>query len=245
MQANRKKQQKNQRRALRIEKFEHRIVPAASIIPADSVAIIAPDPFEVGEITFALPAVERVNGTTKASKALTTGKNQVTVPYWNLGNGRTGIWTDGPINGAVKNQAPAVNSLWHDAGEEDTAKESRLEDCIFDMYIDDASSNVAQKNDMSNDYRFEHGDVRFPYVKPGAFPEDIWTDGPITSVVEKLAPVVNDLWHDAGEKDTAVVAKVGMQNLANVGLQNLSSTALAELNEVWGGWRVKHFGTVR
>ena len=56
MQANRKNRGKSQRRSLRIEKFEHRIVPAASIVPMDPMNV----DLDVEDLRWRQPAVEVV-----------------------------------------------------------------------------------------------------------------------------------------------------------------------------------------
>ena len=219
MQANKKNREKCQRRSLRIEKFEHRIVPAASIFPMDPMNV----DLDVEDLRLHQPAVVAnpqgchnvmtdLRGTLAAAQVnqLRDGKGLET---WTAGD-TTGvveklaesvkgymtadsfldghaeekptnsggyqedssIWSDGTFTSVVEKLAPVVNGLWHDAIPEED----------FGVRVVGKESRITFPDDLG--------------------PPGIWTDGTINNVIEKLAPTVNDLWHDAGEEEIPVVA---------------------------------------
>ena len=215
-----KKQQERQRRSLQIEKFEDRVVLTASMAPAE--------PMEPVDVTLSQPVIEatehvcqkgaqvnqlregkgpaiwtrEISSSVIEKLAPAGNENGVTVPYWNIASDSpsTGIWTDGTMTNLVEKLAPAVNDLWHDAIPEDD----------FEVAVDSHENGISFPEDLG--------------------PSGIWTDGTFTSVVEKLtlpglaepakptsvagsvvenlAPTVDQIFHDAGEPDIPVVAGV-------------------------------------
>ncbi|MFP6619934.1 MAG: hypothetical protein VB877_11345 [Pirellulaceae bacterium] len=158
-----KKQEARQRRSLQIEKFEHRMVPAASIIPVDVIQVdVLEEPIST-PVHSAIEATEQV----KQQGALVNQLRE--------GKGPPGVWTNGNATSVVEKLAPAVDGLWHDAIPEED----------FGPRMADLANGITFPDDLG--------------------PPGVWTNGNATSVVEKLAPAVDGLWHDAiPEEDFAL-----------------------------------------
>ena len=149
-----RKQKPYQRRSLQIEKFEHRMVPAASIIPVDVIEVDILEESISTPTHSAIEAAEQVKQQGALVNQLREGKGPR-------------IWTDGTISSAVKKMAPAVDNLWHDAIPEED----------FGLRMADRANGITFPDDLG--------------------PPGVWTNGNATSVVEKMAPAVDNLWHDA------------------------------------------------
>ena len=84
-----RKQKPYQRRSLQIEKFEHRMVPAASIIPVDVIEVDILEESISTPTHSAIEAAEQVKQQGALVNQLREGKGPR-------------IWTDGTISSAVK-----------------------------------------------------------------------------------------------------------------------------------------------
>ena len=180
-----RKQEPGQRRSLQIEKFEHRMVPAASIIPVDVIEV---DVLEESISTPAHSAIEAAEQV-KQQGALVNQLREGKGPR---------IWTDGTISSVVKKMAPAVDRLWHDAIPEED----------FGLRMADRANGITFPDDLG--------------------PPGIWDTGPVSSVVEAsvvdqvgprvtanwlpcppyepVAAEVDQIFHDAGEPDIPIEA---------------------------------------
>ena len=175
-----KKQEARQRRSLQIEKFEHRIVPAASIIPVDVIQVdLLEEPIST-PVHSAMEATEQVKQQGALVNQLREGKGPR-------------IWTHGNAASVVEKLAPAVDGLWHDAIPEED----------FGLRMADLANGITFPDDLG--------------------PPGIWGTGPVSSVVEAsvvdqagprasstwmpcppyepLATEVDRIFHDAGEPD--------------------------------------------
>jgi len=226
MQANKKNREKCQRRSLRIEKFEHRIVPAASIVPVEAIQVDV-EPLQ--------PAIEFRQQEGQGAK-LRDGKGP---GIWTARGtsgvtdtlGRDGcsyMTTDSFLDGHAEEKPTVRTAAGDKVGAESIIKAPVLEDAVSSLLETDQESNVTGATTLNiaveklkpavNDLWHDAGEEEIPVVASASenangitFPDDlgppgIWTDGTINNVIEKLAPTVNDLWHDAGEEEIPVVA---------------------------------------
>ena len=200
MKVRNKKRQEPQRRTLQIEKFEDRVVPAASVVPVEPIQV---------DVEPMKPAIESTQQESqganlregKGPEIWTTGstgvveklaesvKGYMTADSFLDGHAEekptnsggyqedSSIWSDGTFTSVVEKLAPVMNGLWHDA--------------------------IPEEDDLIDLSGGEENRITFP---DDLGPPGIWADGTINNVIEKLAPTVNDLWHDAGEEEIPVVA---------------------------------------
>ena len=166
-----KKQEARQRRSLQIEKFEHRMVPAASILPVDVIEVDVLEESISTPVHSAMEVTEQVKQQGALVNQLSEGKG---TRIWTDGTFSSvveklapGVWTNGNATSVVEKLAPAVADLWHDAIPEED----------FGLRIADRANGITFPDDLG--------------------PPGVWTNGNATSVVEKMAPAVDDLWHDA------------------------------------------------
>jgi len=153
MKVRNKKRQEPQRRTLQIEKFEDRVVPAASVVPVEPIQV---------DVEPMKPAIESTQQESQGAN-LREGKGPE-------------IWTTGST-GVVEKLAESVKGYM-------TA------DSFLDGHAEEKPTNSGYQEDSS-----------------------IWSDGTFTSVVEKLAPVMNGLWHDAiPEEDDLIDLSGGEEN---------------------------------
>ncbi|MCP4811625.1 MAG: hypothetical protein GY888_03880 [Planctomycetaceae bacterium] len=175
-----KKQEPGQRRSLQIEKFEHRMVPAASIIPVDVIEV------DVLEESISTPAHSAIEATEQLKQ------QGVLVNQLREGKGPR-IWSDGTFTSVSEKRAPTVDDLWHDAIPEED----------FGLRMADRANGITFPDDLG--------------------PPGIWDTGPVSSLVEAsvvdqvrprmlsswlpcppyepVAAKVDQIFHDAGEPD--------------------------------------------
>jgi len=187
-----KKQEPGQRRSLQIEKFEHRMVPAASIIPVDVIEV------DILEESISTPAHSAIEATEQLKQ------QGVVVNQLREGKGPR-IWSDGTFTSVSEKRAPTVDNLWHDAIPEED----------FGLRIAERANGITFPDDLG--------------------PPGIWDTGPVSSVVEAsvveqsgsqvtekwlpcppyepVAAEVDQVFHDAGEPDIPVQASQGWKNV--------------------------------
>jgi hypothetical protein len=204
-----KKQEARQRRSLQIEKFEHRMVPAASILPVDVIEVDVLEESISTPVHSAMEVTEQVKQQGALVNQLSEGKG---TRIWTDGTFSSvveklapGVWTNGNATSVVEKLAPAVADLWHDAIPEED----------FGLRIADRANGITFPDDLG--------------------PPGVWTNGNATSVVEAsvvdrtgprasstwvpcppyepVAAEVDQIFHDAGEPDIPVVASQGWKNV--------------------------------
>jgi hypothetical protein len=196
-----KKQEARQRRSLQIEKFEHRMVPAASILPVDVIEVDVLEESISTPVHSAMEVTEQVKQQGALVNQLSEGKG---TRIWTDGTFSSvveklapGVWTNGNATSVVEKMAPAVDDLWHDAIPEED----------FGLRVADLANGITFPDDLG--------------------PPGVWTNGNATSVVEAsvvdrtgprasstwvpcppyepVAAEVDQIFHDAGEPDIPIV----------------------------------------
>ena len=204
-----KKQEARQRRSLQIEKFEHRMVPAASILPFDVIEVDVLEESISTPVHSAMEVTEQVKQQGALVNQLSEGKG---TRIWTDGTFSSvveklapGVWTNGNATSVVEKMAPAVDDLWHDAIPEED----------FGLRVADLANGITFPDDLG--------------------PPGVWTNGNATSVeeasvvdrtgprasstwapcppYEPVAAEVDQIFHDAGEPDIPVVASQGWKNV--------------------------------
>ena len=187
-----RKQEPSRRRSLQIEKFEHRMVPAASIIPVDVIEV------DVMDEAISTPAHSAMEATEQLKQ------QSVLVNQLREGKGPR-IWTDGTISDVAKKMAPEVDGLWHDAIPEED----------FGLRVVARANGITFPDDLGPPGIWDTGPVSSVIEtsvvdQRGQRVMDNWLPCP---PYEPVATEVDQVFRDAGELDIPIEASQGWKNV--------------------------------